>query len=239
MSAALKQSWEKGASWFNERPVRERALIAVTSLVLISFVVWELAVAPVLTENNRLTTQLESLDQQQRTLSEQQQTLALRLSSDPSLQLRERLASRQARLDRLDAELAETTGKLIAPRAMVRLLQDMLIAQEKLELVAVELLPPTPIFDKAADTKEPKAESGGGSSDGKPDAATGPLLYAHDVEVIIRGGYLDVVNYVDALENMDNRLGWVSLDYQMLEYPDNKIRIRVRTLSLDQAWLGV
>jgi MSHA biogenesis protein MshJ len=38
---------------------------------------------------------------------------------------------------------------------------------------------------------------------------------------------------------MDDRLGWVSLDYEMLEYPDNEIRIRVRTLSLDRAWLGV
>lgn len=230
MSAALKQSWEKGASWFNERPIRERAMITVTSLVLIAFIVWELAIAPVLTDNSRLATQLESLNQQRQTLSEQQQALTLRLSSDPSLQLRERLAARQARLDRLDAELAETTGKLIAPRAMVRLLQDILVAQEKLELVAVELLPPTPIFAKAADTNGQAADAGG---------ATGPLLYAHDVELVIRGGYLDVVNYVDALENMDNRLGWVSLDYQMLEYPDNEIRIRVRTLSLDRAWLGV
>jgi MSHA biogenesis protein MshJ len=236
MSAALKQAWGKGAGLFNERPIRERAMLTVTSIVLISFVVWELAVTPVLTDNDRLASQLERLDQQQRTLSEQQQALTLQLSSDPSLQLRERLTSRQARLDRLDAELAETTGKLIAPRAMVRLLQDMLVAQEKLELVAVELLPPTPIFDEAADSQR-QADGSGGTSDGNP--VTGPLLYAHDVELVIRGGYMEVVNYVDTLESMDNRLGWVSLDYQMREYPDNEIRIRVRTLSLDQAWLGV
>ena len=167
MSAILKQSWEKGANWFNERPIRERAMLTVTSIVLISFLVWELAVAPVLTDNNRLARQLESLGQQQRSLSEQQQALTLRLSSDPSLQLRERLATRQARLDRLDAELADTTGKLIAPRAMVRLLQEMLVAQEKLELVAVELLPPTPIFDKATDT-ESQATGSGRASDGEP-----------------------------------------------------------------------
>lgn len=242
MIAALKQSWEKAAGWFNERPVRERGLLTVTVMALVSFLVWELAVTPVLTSNSRLATQLDSLNQQQRTLSGQQQALNVQLSSDPSQQLRERLASRQARLDRLDADLADRTGKLIAPRAMVRLLQDMLIAQEKLELVAVELLSPTPIFDQAADTTGQAAESGGGSDDAADSesvAATGPLLYAHDVRLVIRGNYLDVVNYVDALESMDNRLGWVSLDYRMLEYPDNEIRIRVRTLSLDQAWLGV
>jgi MSHA biogenesis protein MshJ len=230
MSQALKQSWDRSATWFDERPVRERILITVTSLVLLLVVIWELAVTPVLNSNNGLTTRLKSLEQQQ-LLLEQQQTLTKRLSFDPSQELRERLASRQARLDRLDAELVETTGKLIAPRAMVSLLQDMLVAQEKLEMVAVELLLPTPIFDQQKEQQEKTAQA-------DPQAAE-PLLYAHDVELVIRGGYLDVLNYVDALEGMDNRLGWVSLDYQMLEYPNNEIRIRVRTLSLDQAWLGV
>jgi len=235
MSEGLKQSWGKAAIWFNERPIRERILITVTSLVLLLVVVWELAITPVITSNNAMTDRLKSLDQQQRSLLEQQAALNERLNSDPSQELRERLASRQARLDRLDAELAETTGKLIAPRAMVRLLQDMLVAQEKLELVAVELLSPTPIFDQQAGQKSGQNQSG----ENADEQAAGPLLYAHDVELVIRGGYLDVLDYVDALESMDNRLGWVSLDYEMLDYPDNEIRIRVRTLSLDRAWLGV
>lgn len=233
MSPALKQSLDKGAAWFNERPIRERALLTVTSVVLLVFVVWELAVAPVLASNSRLQAQLQGLSQQQESLLEQQQTLNDRLSSDPSQQLRDQLSSRQARLDRLDAELADTTGKLIAPRAMVRLLQDILTAQEELELVTVELLAPTPIFDERPE------QSTGNTRAADAEKASAPLLYAHDVELVIRGGYLDVVDYIKALEGMDDRLGWVSLDYRMLEYPDNEIRIRVRTLSLDQAWLGV
>lgn len=233
MSPALKQSWDKATSWFNERPIRERVLITITSVVLLLVVVWELAVTPVVNSNTVLATRFESLQQQQQSLLDQQQALNQRLSSDPSEEVKERLASRQARLDRLDAELAETTGKLIAPRAMVRLLQDMLVAQEELELVTVELLEPTPIFDRQAD-----ADGEASGSEGA-EAANGPLLYAHDVELVIRGGYLDVLGYIEALESMDDRLGWVSLDYRMMEYPDNEIRIRVRTLSLDRAWLGV
>jgi MSHA biogenesis protein MshJ len=232
MSGALTQYWEKAAGWFNERPIRERVLITLTSLVLLLVVVWELAVTPVMNSNNLLASRLDSLKQQQQSLLDQQQALNQQLSSDPSAELRERLALRQARLDRLDAELAETTGKLIAPRAMVRLLQDILVAQEDLELVTVELLEPTPIFDQQAD-------GDGEPADGETEEATGPLLYAHDVELVIRGGYLDVLDYIEALESMDDRLGWVSLDYRMLEYPDNEVRVRVRTLSLDRAWLGV
>jgi len=231
MSQALKQFWDKGANWFNERPIRERALITVTTLVLLLVVVWELAVTPVVNRNVALESRIGSLEQQQQSLLDQQRTLNQRLSTDPSRELRERLASRQARLDRLDAELADTTGKLIAPRAMVRLLQDILAAQKKLELVAVELLEPTAIFDQQADADDSTAP--------ETETATGPLLYAHDVELVIRGDYMDVLDYIEALEGMDDRLGWVSLDYRMMKYPDNEIRIRVRTLSLDRAWLGV
>lgn len=232
MSPALKQSLDRATAWFNERPIRERVLLTATAIVVVGFLVWELAVAPVLASNNLLTTQSRSLAQQQESLLEQQQTLNDRLSSDPSQQLRDQLSSRRARLDRLDAELADTTGKLIAPRAMVRLLQEILAAQDELELVTVELLAPTPIFDQ-------RPEQTGDAEEADAETVSEPLLYAHDVELVIRGGYLDVVDYINALEGMDDRLGWVSLDYRMLEYPDNEIRIRVRTLSLDQAWLGV
>ncbi|MDI9246667.1 type II secretion system protein GspM [Marinobacter sp. CHS3-4] len=230
--SALKQYWEQGANWFNERPIRERALITITVLVLFLVVIWELAVTPVVSRNESLNAQIASLAQQEQALLEQQRSLTQRLASDPSQELKERLASRQARLDRLDAQLAETTGKLIAPRAMVKLLQDILAAQEKLELVRVELLAPTPIFDQ-------RGQSSAGDGEPESDNRSGPLLYAHDVELVIRGGYLNVLEYVQTLEAMDSRLGWVSLDYEMQEYPDNEVRLRVRTLSLDRAWLGV
>lgn len=229
MSAALKKWWNSAATWFNERPVRERVLITAASVVLLLAVGWELAVTPVTDSNSVLESQMKSLEQERASLADQQQLLTARLAADPSRELRDRLAARQARLDRFDAELAEATGKLIAPRAMVRLLQDMLIAQKALELLAVELLEPTPIFDQKT---EPEAAN--------TDSSTAePLLYAHDVELVIRGNYLDVIEYLETLEDMDDRLGWVSLDYRMLEYPSNRIRIRVRTLSLDRAWLGV
>lgn len=235
MSAAWKESLNKGTVWFNERPIRERVLITATVLVLLLVVGWELAVTPVATENERLSNQLEALSQQEQSLVEQQQVLTARLESDPSQEMRDTLAMRQSRLDRLDRELAETTGKLIAPRAMVKLLRDILTAQDELELVAVELLAPMPIFEEAQEDPESEDASESSRNEKKPE----PLLYAHDVELVIRGGYLDVLNYVETLEAMDDRLGWVSLDYEMQEYPDNEIRIRVRTLSLDRAWLGV
>jgi len=232
MTSAFRQQYDKGAIWFNERPIRERVMITVTAVVLVLFVGWELLVTPVVSTNDRLRSSMMSLSDAQASLLEQQQLLTAQLSSDPSQELRDRLAARQQRLERLDAELAETTGRLIAPRAMVGLLRDMLAAQDKLELLGVELMAPVPVFeDGPGEPENPK--------DSDESEAREPLLFAHDVEIAIRGGYMDVLAYLETLESMDARLGWVLLDYDASEYPHNDIRIRVRTLSLDRAWLGV
>lgn len=232
MKQDFRQQFDSGAAWFNDRPVRERAIMTVTAVVLVLFVGWEVCVAPVMGRNDQLRSRLDSLANTQASLREQQQVLTVRLSSDPSQQMRDRLAARQQRLEQLDEELAETTGRLIAPRAMVGLLRDILAAQDELQLLGVELMPPVPVFEDGPGMPE--------NADSNDDNETRePLLFAHDAEIAIRGGYMDVLAYLETLEAMDARLGWVLLDYDVSEYPDNEIRVRVRTLSLDRAWLGV
>lgn len=230
MTPAYRHQLDKGATWFNERPIRERVLLTVTALVVVLFVGWELAVAPVLAGNDQLRSRQVSLVDSRDSLMEQQGLLKEQLASDPSQVLRNQLAARQQRLERLNNELAETTGRLIAPRAMVVLLRDMLAAQDKLELLGVDLLAPVPVFDK---------ESRSTGDDSNKDETREPLLYAHDAEIVLRGGYMEVLAYLETLEAMDARLGWVLLEYDSSDYPDNQVRIRVRTLSLDRAWLGV
>ena len=49
----------------------------------------------------------------------------------------------------------------------------------------------------------------------------------------------DVLAYLRRLEGLDNRLGWVVLEYDAENWPAGEATIRVRTLSLEPAWLGV
>ncbi|MFO7993677.1 MAG: MSHA biogenesis protein MshJ [Marinobacter sp.] len=230
MTSAVRQQIGQGAAWFNERPIRERVLLTVTVVVVVLFAGWELAVAPVMAGNEQLSLRQVSLSDTRDSLIDQQSLLEEQLASDPSQVLRDQLAARQQRLERLDNELAETTGRLIAPRAMVVLLRDMLAAQDELELLGVDLLAPVPVFDKES------RSTGDGNSQ---DETAEPLLFAHDAEIVLRGGYMNVLAYLEKLESMDARLGWVLLEYDSSDYPDNEVRIRVRTLSLDRAWLGV
>ena len=214
-----------GSQWYNARPIRERALIALTVCVLVFVAGWELLVAPVEARQQQLNNRVQALSAERDTLVSQQQTLNSQLANDPSAELRQRLAARQNRLSRLDQQITETAGQLIAPRDMVALLRTMLSAQQPLELESMVLLAPVPVFD---------GQQGGGREE-----SSEPLLYAHDVELKIRGGYLDVLAYLQRLEAMDERLGWLQLDYQAGTWPEGEATIRVRTLSLEAAWLGV
>lgn len=214
-----------GSQWYNARPIRERALIALTVCVLVFVAGWELLVAPVEARQQQLNNRVQALSAERDSLVSQQHTLNSQLASDPSAELRQRLTARQNRLERLDRQITETAGQLIAPRDMVALLRTMLSAQQPLELEAMVLLAPVPVFD--------------GRQGGSREESAEPLLYAHDVELTIQGGYLDVLAYLQRLEAMDDRLGWVQLDYRAGTWPKGEATIRVRTLSLEAAWLGV
>ncbi len=101
------------------------------------------------------------------------------------------------------------------------LLRELLSAQGKLELVTLQLLAPVPVYS------------------GNEDESTEPLLFAHDAELVIAGGYLGLLAYLERLEALDPRLGWRQLDYAVKTFPEAEARVRVRTLSLSRAWLGV
>ncbi|KPQ28027.1 MAG: MSHA biogenesis protein MshJ [Marinobacter excellens HL-55] len=221
----MTETLTAGAQWYNDRPIRERALMVVTACVLVFVLGWELVVAPVQTRQQQLDNRLQSLSAERDALLSQQQTLNSQLASDPSEELRQRLTARQGRLDRLDQQITKTAGQLITPRDMVTLLRTMLSAQQQLELESMVLMAPVPVFD--------------GRQGGNEEAEPEPLLYAHDVELKIQGSYLHVLAYLQRLEAMDERLGWMQLEYQAGTWPKGEASIRVRTLSLEAAWLGV
>ncbi len=226
----LQQMFETGSAWYNDRPVRERVLIVLTTCALLFVIGWELLVAPVLAERQQLTNRIQTLSTTRDNLLSEQQTLNSQLANDPSAELRERLQVRKNRLARLDQQISETTGQLIAPRDMVALLRNMLAAQQELTLESLVLHTPEPVYESEAQAVKQDSENGN-----QPE----PLLYAHDVELTVSGSYLDVLNYLEQLETMDDRLGWLRLNYDAGTWPEGKASIRVRTLSLEAAWLGV
>ncbi|MBD3639902.1 MAG: MSHA biogenesis protein MshJ [Marinobacter sp.] len=231
MSDSRKSALARVGDWYNDRPARERVLLLVTTLVVVLFAGWDFALAPVNQEIRNLENRRVVAETRRTDLIIRQQELEHVLAQDPSAELRQRLEQRQRRLNQVDQQVAETAGQLIAPRAMVALLREMLAAQDSLTLQALELKTPEPVYADA----DTSASGNGAGSAGQPE----PLLFAHSVELRVQGGYLDVLAYLERLEAMDDRLGWVRLSYDATAWPVGEAVIEVRTLSLDKAWLGV
>ena len=211
--------------WFDERPVRERSLILLTLLALILFAGFELWISPEMERAAQAEAQLRDMQAEHDSLLARQAELQQQLEQDPSAELRRTLEARQQRLERIDHQIAEATGQLIPPRDMVAMLQGMLVTEEALTLEGVQLLPPQPIYGEEDDDANNESRE--------------PLLYAHEVDITVGGRYLDVLAYLERLEALDQRLRWVMVDYGVREWPGGTASIRVRTLSLEPAWLGV
>ncbi len=65
----------------------------------------------------------------------------------------------------------------------------------------------------------------------------GSLLYRHGVEITVRGNYLDMIDYMAALEGMPTQLFWGGAKLEVEEYPSSRLTLTMYTLSLDPKWL--
>ena len=73
----------------------------------------------------------------------------------------------------------------------------------------------------------------------KVPAKAPAVLYRHGVEIVLRGNYLDMVNYMDAVEAMPSHVFWGKLNMQVEQYPNATLSLTLYTLSLDEKWIAL
>jgi MSHA biogenesis protein MshJ len=146
-------------------------------------------------------------------------------------------AELQTRVQLLDTQIAGTASGFVPSNRMIEVLNDVLNRQGRLELVSIRNLPvvslvPPPKADENATAPMASAEPAADAGPGQPP-------YVHAIEIVIEGQYADILDYLEALEDLPWRFRWNSLDLSTRGYPRNRVRIELSTLSLDATWLGV
>ena len=86
------------------------------------------------------------------------------------------------------------------------------------------------------DISLPRTELTATRPDGTP-AASGPALYRHGVELAVEGSFADLLAYMQALEDMPQRVLWGGVQLKVEQYPKALLTLRIYTLSLDRGWL--
>jgi MSHA biogenesis protein MshJ len=213
----MKQQWQTFAARIDALSQRERIMTFAASAAALVFIVHMLAIGPLQRKQELLRSQVV---QQQNTIAGINEQIAQKLKeaeADPDAPVRARLQALREESARLTGSLRAMQQGLVAPERMAPLLESILRADGRLKMVSVRTLPVEPLSAK------PAAKRG--------------LLFRHGVELTVRGSYLDMVDYMSALEAMPTRLFWGKAQLEAEEYPSVRLTLTLYTLSLDDKWM--
>ena len=196
---------------------------------LIFFIIDTLVLTPQTKHFKNWTDQLASQQQESEKIDEQITRLSALLAHQVS-------PAEQARLDALvgliaqaDALLAEDDGGSLNLPA---LLKTMLQTTLGLQLMSLRTLPVLPLVpaqsDKAALKPSPPIFSGKDNADRDPPPTE---VHQHGVEILIKGNYLALLPYMDALHRYPKRLFWTDAKLEVTAYPQALLHLTISTLS--------
>jgi MSHA biogenesis protein MshJ len=228
----IKRRWQMLAARIDALSQRERLMVFAALLAVLGCAAQFIVLGPAQRKQDALRSQIA---QQQTAVEGANTEIVQKLEHaqlDPDAPLRMRLQAVRGETERLSAELRAMQRGLVAPERIAPLLESILRANGRLKLVAVRTLPVDPLSAIVDATQKGKAATGA------VVAAKGPeLLFRHGVELTARGSYLDMVDYMAALEALPTQLFWGRAQLDVEEYPTVRLTLTLYTLSLDEKWM--
>ena len=206
--------------------LRERGLVCLAACALLAFVGHALVLAPIEAAQETLRKQIAQQRTEMAAIDEAISGRVQAFQLDPDAASRARLNSLRQEMGQLGDQLLAIEHGLVPPERMGPLVDGILRANGRLKLVSMRTLPVEPLADKQAPAP---------ANTSAPTAA--PLLYRHGIEVTVRGNYLDMVDYMSALDAMPTRMFWGRAQLEVEEYPAARLTLTLHTLSLDRQWM--
>jgi MSHA biogenesis protein MshJ len=216
-------SIQNTAERFNRMSLRERVL--VFGALLAGFVVCgdTFLIQPVAGREQALISETAELNRQMSAAGN-----GVDGAPDATSVAQEKEQSLEASLAAVNGELAAVAAGLIPPQQIAQMLHEVLQRQRGIRLVSLHNEPVRSLVPAQPAIEQPKSEA---------PVTQGP--FSHPIVMVVEGNYLDVLAYLRELESMAFRVYWNRLELETLEYPRNRVRIELSTLSMDQEWLGV
>lgn len=222
---------ERSTAKFNAMSLRERALV-VAAMAAALIMIWTIAIQDPM-QARRRALELELSTIRESLVSGSVASDGTSAEGSVAVALAE-VSELEARLGEINAKLESESAGLIPPERMVEVIHDVLTRQRGVKLISLHNKPVTALV------QPPERGARVDRKDDSGDALannSGP--YMHPVEIVVEGSYLDILAYLRALEDLDWQFYWKNLDLISVDYPLNRVRIEVGTLSMDKEWIGV
>jgi MSHA biogenesis protein MshJ len=234
----MKQYWEKLASKIDSLTLRERAVIfAMIAAVMVAAANAAL-LDPLFARQKLLSSQIQAGRTQTNLIRAQiSETIKGPETTDAAGKARlEAVRKQQAQMQSL---LLDMQKGLVSPDKMTVLLEDIVRQGGRLRLISLKTLPASGLSDPEPGAKTPEKGAVTAVSAPKTPEGAGGAVYKHGVEITLQGGYVDIVNYMAALETMPWQLFWGKAKLSVDEYPTATLTLTLFTLSLDKKWLNM
>ncbi len=228
----IRRYWELARTKIDDLSLRERAIIFAAAAFVVISLLNAVLLDPLLSRQKALSGQVVQQQEKMKELQAQLQSLLQAKSDDEHSPLRIRLAQLKQQLQEQDGYLQSRRDRLVEPDKMAGLLEQVLNRNGKLQLVGLKTLPVSLLIENAQ-----------GADDGAQAAASLPgaqkQIFKHGVQITVRGGYLDLLQYLAALEKLPTQMFWGEVSMSVEQYPDALLTLTLYTLSLDKRWLTV
>jgi len=203
--------------------LRERVLIFIALLVALQqgwdYFFW----TPMLERQAKLQSQELALNKEMLQMQIDLKLLTAKASADPDKQVKQDIEILEKQLSTLNGQIQQESSGMVSPEQMARLLEEMLLSQKTLQLLRLETHDSVALIQSEKDKQTP----------GKYQ------LYRHDFSIEFSGSYLATLKYLETLEGLETRFFWDEIEFGVENFPENKVRLKLYTLSLSDAWIGV
>jgi MSHA biogenesis protein MshJ len=206
-------------SWFDGRPMRERAVLAGAAIVVTVLLLEGLWWGPQRERAGAAQADVTLLVEQKSTLAAELGQLEEREALDPDSAIRAQLDLLSGKITVLDQRLQAQTLQILAPEQMPAVLRDLIRTVEGLRITAVRSESPQRLVNSAEDNL--------------------PVLYRHGLVIDLEGDYLGLLDCVRKLEDLPWRLYWLGMEVRAHGMAPGEFRLHVYTVSLREEWIRV
>jgi MSHA biogenesis protein MshJ len=235
----MKKYWERIRTVVDDMSLRERAMVFIAAAFVVISLMEVLLLDPLLAKQKILSTQVIQQQERMKEMQAQMQNLLQAKRDEEHSPLRERMAQLKQQLLEQDSYLQSRRDRLVEPDKMADLLKQVLNKNGRLQLVELKTLPVSLLVEKPQGADAAGQTAPASVPDGQRQADTQKQIFKHGVQITVRGGYLDLVRYVTALEKLPAQMFWGEASLSVEKYPDGLFTLTVYTLSLDKTWLTV
>ncbi len=217
MAIAIKEQLQPWLERIDNLELRERILLLAAVVVVMFLLADTLILQPTLKAQQVAKQQIVDAEVKLNRLRQGAQLLSYQSDSDLTLsrqQTRDELASKLAELDdRIISQL----GALVEPAQAAQVLEQLLSSHPGLKLTTLNATA-EPLEDLEI---EQQSEA--------------PGLARYQLDMVVQGGYMDLLNYLQSLENMPWKFFWQQVDFQATEHPHAETRLQLYTLGAQDA----